>query len=376
MGTLTARRKNAGSASHDLLASPLVLRAALDSVRANVFVADRNFSLVYANRMAVETVKAIEAEIERSFNVAWDEVVGGSIHRFHKDPARIERILTDPKSFPHDATFSFGTTTLRTNINGVFDDDGTLHGYVVAWEDVSSQLELEQQAREVSTDLAAASDQLAGLSQLLGAAAEETSAQSAAVSAGAEEMTASINEIAQSAASAASVAGDAVHIAQTTTESVETLNRSSREIVEVVELITSIAEQTNILALNATIEAARAGESGRGFAVVANEVKDLARATADATRGINDKITLIQRQTGTATEAIDRIRSTIDSISELQHTIAAAVEQQAATANEISTNIIGVATAAQETSNSAVTLHQSSADLSAKAAELSDIVGV
>jgi methyl-accepting chemotaxis protein len=50
--------------------------------------------------------------------------------------------------------------------------------------------------------------------------------------------------------------------------------------------IETIARSTNMLALNATIEAARAGEAGKGFAVVANEVKGLARTTAESTAEI------------------------------------------------------------------------------------------
>ena len=233
----------------------------------------------------------------------------------------------------------------------------------------------------VSADaVAAASEQLSATSQQISAGAEETSSQASlvagaseeisrnvqTVATGAEQMGASIREIAYSANEAARVASQAVHMVDSTNDAVAKLGTSSQEIGNVVKVITSIAEQTNLLALNATIEAARAGDAGKGFAVVANEVKELARETANATEDIARRVETIQCDTGGAVEAIREIATIINSINDYQLTIASAVEEQTATTSEMSrnvaeasagsgeiaSNIAGVAAAADSTTQS------------------------
>jgi methyl-accepting chemotaxis protein len=65
------------------------------------------------------------------------------------------------------------------------------------------------------------------------------------------------------------------------------VNGAMGSVREAIAMIDTIARQTRLLSLNATIEAARAGEAGRGFTVVANEVKQLSKATSDATEEID-----------------------------------------------------------------------------------------
>jgi methyl-accepting chemotaxis protein len=168
------------------------------------------------------------------------------------------------------------------------------------------------------------------------------------ISSATEEMGASVQEIARSSGDAAGVASKAVVLAKETSDIIAKLTASSSEIGEVVQVITTIAAQTNLLALNATIEAARAGEAGKGFAVVANEVKELAKETAEATENITGRISEIQADTKRTTVAIGEIDRIIHEISDLQTTIAGAVEEQAVTTAEISQSLTHSAQASQE----------------------------
>ena len=195
-----------------------------------------------------------------------------------------------------------------------------------------------ERTREMTTTVAAASD--------------EASTNVQSVASATEEMTSSVNEISRQVQESARIANEAVDQAHKTNDRVGELSKAAARIGDVVELISTIAGQTNLLALNATIEAARAGEAGRGFAVVASEVKALAEQTARATGEIGQQITGIQAATQESVNAIKEISGTIEKLSEISSTIAASVEEQGAATQEISRNVQRAAQGTQQVSSS------------------------
>jgi methyl-accepting chemotaxis protein len=187
--------------------------------------------------------------------------------------------------------------------------------------------------------LTATAERSRELTTAVAAASEEASTNVQSVASATEEMASSINEISRQVQDSARMAGEAVDQARQTNDRVGELSKAAARIGDVVELINTIAGQTNLLALNATIEAARAGEAGRGFAVVASEVKTLAEQTAKATGEIGQQIGGIQAATQESVEAIQQISGTIEKLSEISSAIAAAVEEQGAATQEISRNV-------------------------------------
>ena len=121
------------------------IRQALDSVSANVMVADPDLNIVYTNQAVLSMMSHAEADIRKELpNFAVAKLMGANIDIYHKNPSHQRHLLKNLKQ-PFTSTFELGGRTLSVHASPVVDGSGDSIGTVVEWQDRTEEVAIEKE---------------------------------------------------------------------------------------------------------------------------------------------------------------------------------------------------------------------------------------
>ena len=233
-----------------------------------------------------------------------------------------------------------------------------------------------------------ASGQVAQSSQAMAEGANTQASSLEETSASLEEMASMTRQNAENAQAANVMAKEARDAAEKGAVAMNRMNEAIRKIkdssdqtAKILKTIDEIAFQTNLLALNAAVEAARAGEAGKGFAVVAEEVRSLARRSAEAAKNTEALIEGAQNNSDQGVVAstevakiLEQIGAKAQKVTQLVGEVSAATTEQAQGIAQVNTAVSQMDKVTQANAASSEEAASAGEELSAQAEELNGMV--
>jgi methyl-accepting chemotaxis protein len=214
---------------------------------------------------------------------------------------------------------------------------------------------LDEALQQVATgahQVASAAGQISSGSESLAEGAAQQASSLQEVSSSIEEMASMTKQNAAHAGEANNLAGAARSSADQglaamtrMSRAIDDIKNSSDETAHIVKTIDDLAFQTNLLALNAAVEAARAGDAGKGFAVVAEEVRNLARRSAEAAKNTAGLIEQSVKNADGGVRISQEVAQSLAEIAEGSRQVSDLVAEIAAASNEQSQGIAQIGSA-------------------------------
>ncbi|HEB56851.1 MAG TPA: PAS domain S-box protein [Gammaproteobacteria bacterium] len=125
------------------------IKVALDNVSTNVMVADNSGNIIYVNKSVVEMMRDAEDDLRQDLpEFSARDLLGTNFDSFHKHPEH-QREMISRLSKTYSTQVSVGGHTFSLVANPVVDDEGVRLGTAVEWQDITQQLNAEQQVENL-----------------------------------------------------------------------------------------------------------------------------------------------------------------------------------------------------------------------------------
>ncbi len=366
----------------------------LDSIPSPVIVLDSNLKATYLNTVA-QDLAGTDYEGQTCKDLFHREDYDSPQSALRRAVETNRPASAETRAHPRGKILDISYTSLPLN-----DSQGKMAAILQLLTDLtaikSTQrtiIEVANEATEISSRMAAASEELSSQVEEVSRGSELQRDRVATTATSLEAMNATVLEVARNAGQASTQAEETQRKAQAGTDLVDQvtnaisrvhsvasemqnamqeLGKQAEAIGGVMNVISDIADQTNLLALNAAIEAARAGEAGRGFAVVADEVRKLAEKTMSATTEVGANIQGIQQATASNLRRVEEAVKSVNEANQLAGTSGEALHVILDLANNNSALIAGIATAAEEQSATSEEINSSIEEINRIASETSE----
>lgn len=139
-----------------------VMSDILEHAPINIMIANVEEDIVFVNKKARDVLNSVESEIAQYIpGFRASDVVGGSIHRYHKDPEPIKQMLR--ALGPGDSrqgVITPGPYLFEHETRPLYNKDGNKLGYIVQWNDETGRRRAEDEAESMKSGVDGASNAL------------------------------------------------------------------------------------------------------------------------------------------------------------------------------------------------------------------------